>query len=203
MSIDLEAVKHTPTENFFGILTGCYLAALGIYFMKAGGVVTGGTAGIALLLTYVTSYNFGLLYFAISIPFIAIAIWKKGWKFSLKTLASIAVVGWFETLNRHFIGELHLNPYYASIGGNILCAIGLLALFRHSSSLGGVNIIALLAQERLGIRAGYAQLSMDALVMLLSLTSVSAMQVAISVIGVIVLNLSLATNHRPGRYQGF
>lgn len=203
MSIDLEAVKHTPTENFFGILTGCYLAALGIYFMKAGGVVTGGTAGIALLLTYATSYNFGLLYFAISIPFIAIAIWKKGWKFSLKTLASIAVVGWFETLNRHFIGELHLNPYYASIGGNILCAIGLLALFRHSSSLGGVNIIALLAQERLGIRAGYAQLSMDALVMLLSLTSVSAMQVAISVIGVIVLNLSLAMNHRPGRYQGF
>jgi len=199
----MEAVRHTPTENFFGILTGCYLAALGIYFMKAGGVVTGGTAGIALLLTYATSYNFGVIYFAISIPFITIAVWKKGWSFSLKTLASIAVVGWFEALNKHFLGDLQLNPYYAAIGGNILCAIGLLALFRHSSSLGGVNILALLAQERLGIRAGYAQLSMDSVVMLLSLTSVSAREVGISVIGVIVLNLSLAMNHRPGRYQGF
>ena len=136
-------------------------------------------------------------------PFIAIAVWKKGWTFSIRTLASIAVVGWFETLNKYFMGDLQLNPFYAAIGGNILCAIGLLALFRHSSSLGGVNILALLAQERLGMRAGYVQLSMDAVVMLLSLSSVSIEQVAISVIGVVVLNLSLAMNHRPGRYQGF
>ena len=199
----MEAVRHTSIENFFGILTGCYLAALGIYFMKAGGVVTGGTAGLALLITYATTYNFGVVYILISMPFIAIAVWKKGWTFSIRTLASIAVVGWFETLNKYFMGDLQLNPFYAAIGGNILCAIGLLALFRHSSSLGGVNILALLAQERLGMRAGYVQLSMDAVVMLLSLSSVSIEQVAISVIGVVVLNLSLAMNHRPGRYQGF
>lgn len=203
MRNSLVKVKHTPIENVFGILTGCYLAALGIYFMKAGGVVTGGTAGLALLITYAFAYNFGVIYIAISLPFIAVAIWKKGWAFSFRTLASIALVGWFENLNKYFIGDLQLNPFYAAIGGNILCAIGLLALFRHSSSLGGVNILALLAQERLGIRAGYAQLIMDSLVMLLSLTSVSAEQVAISVLGVVVLNLSLAMNHRPGRYQGF
>ena len=61
---------------------------------------------------------------------------------------------------------------------------------------------ALLAQERLGWRAGYVQLGFDVAVVLLALTVVPPAGVLLSAAGAVVLNTVLAMNHRPGRYLG-
>ena len=84
----------------------------------------------------------------------------------------------------------------------MLAGIGLLILFRHGSSLGGFSILALLAQERLGWRAGYVMMALDACVVVAALLVVPPLNVLISAAGVVVLNLVLAFNHRPGRYLG-
>ena len=78
----------------------------------------------------------------------------------------------------------------------------MLMLFRHHWSLGGLNTLALLAQERFGWRAGYVQLALDATIIAASLSIVSPPVVALSATGAVVLNLVLAFNHRPGRYLG-
>ena len=78
----------------------------------------------------------------------------------------------------------------------------MVVIFRHFSSLGGFNVIALLAQEKFGIRAGYVQLALDSLVLLVGLTSYSFNVVLISLIGAALLNISLAINHREDRYLG-
>ena len=78
----------------------------------------------------------------------------------------------------------------------------MLILFRHGSSLGGFNTLALLAQERYGWRAGYVQLALDATIVVASLSIVSPTMVALSALGAVVVNLVLAFNHRPGRYLG-
>ena len=75
-------------------------------------------------------------------------------------------------------------------------------LFRHKSSLGGFNILALIMQERFGIRAGYVQMSLDIIIVAASLTVVSPTAVLLSATGAVILNLVLAINHRPGRYTG-
>src|SRR5664280_1337097 len=77
-----------------------------------------------------------------------------------------------------------------------------LILFRHKSSLGGLNTVALLAQERFGWRAGYVQLALDGTIIVASLAIVAPAVVALSAAGAVVLNLVLALNHRPGRYLG-
>ena len=41
-------------------------------------------------------------------------------------------------------------------------SIPTLALFRHGASLGGIGIVALMLQDRLGWRAGWVQLAFDA-----------------------------------------
>lgn len=163
--------------------------------------VTGGTAGLALLLTYATPLNFSWLFLLVNVPFFALAIWKKGWSFTLKTVAAVAIVSGYALLHGPMLALSELNPLYGVPAGNILIGLGLLAIFRHGASLGGFNIVALVAQERLGLRAGYVQMSLDVVVILLALTVVAPLNVLYSALGAVLLNLVLALNHRPGRYR--
>lgn len=200
---DLDTVPHTIWDDVAGILTGTFVASLGIFLLKSSSVVTGGTAGLSLLLSYILDRPFGTLFLLVNLPFFALAAWKKGWNFTVRTALSVSLVSAFSHIHTEVFGGLSLSPLYAAIGGNLLAGVGLLILFRHKSSLGGFNIIALLAQERLGWRAGYVQLVLDALIVLSALSVVSPANVALSAAGAVVLNISLATNHRPGRYLGY
>ena len=74
------------------MLIGTFLASLGLYVLQQSEAVTGGTAGLALLLTYATPLNFSWLFLLVNVPFFALAVWKKGWSFTLKTVAAVAIV---------------------------------------------------------------------------------------------------------------
>ena len=80
--------------------------------------------------------------------------------------------------------------------------IGLLVLFRHRMSLGGIGILALYLQDRHGIRAGLFQLVVDGLILVAAFAVVAPTQVLLSVLGALAMNLIVAINHRPGRYIG-
>jgi len=58
----------------------------------------------------------------------------------------------------------------------------------------------LIAQKKLGWRAGHVQMAFDALIVSSALLTVPLDRVVMSIIAVLVLNLVIATNHRPGRY---
>ena len=200
--VDDGIVRHSVLEDVLGMVTGTFTVSLGLFLLKASGAVTGGTAGLALLLSYMGGLPFGLLFFAVNIPFFALAVWKKGWDFTLRTMAAVALVAGLSDLHPIALGTLTLDPLYAALGGNLLAGVGLLILFRHKASLGGFNILALILQERLGWRAGYIQMALDTTVVLAALTVVAPASVLLSAVGAVVLNLVVALNHRPGRYLG-
>ena len=83
-----------------------------------------------------------------------------------------------------------------------LIGTGLLMLFRHRASLGGVGVMALWLQEKKGWRAGKVQMAVDCAIVLASFAVVTPWMVVVSVIGALALNLVLAINHKPGRYTG-
>ncbi len=177
------------------------MAALGLYLLQEAEAVTGGTAGLALLLTYATPLSFGWLFVLVNLPFFLLALWKKGWKFTLKTLVSVAIVSVFSELNEYLLPIPEMNPVYGVVAGNLLLGVALLIVFRHGSSLGGFNILALIAQEQFHLRAGYVQMSLDLVVILLALTVMAPSGVVLSAAGAVVLNIVLAFNYRPGRYR--
>lgn len=195
-------VRHSALEDVLGIVTGTFTVSLGLFLLKTSGAVTGGTAGLALLLSYVGGLSFGALFFAVNVPFFALAVWKKGWDFTLRTVTAVALVSGLSALHPIALGSLTVDPLYAALGGNLLAGVGLLILFRHKASLGGFNILALLLQERLNWRAGYVQMVLDTAVVLAALTVVAPASVLLSAVGAVLLNLVLALNHRPGRYLG-
>ncbi|GGE67238.1 membrane protein [Nesterenkonia cremea] len=194
-------IPHSPPEDVLGVLTGTFLAALGLYLLQEAEAVTGGTAGLALLLTYATPLSFGWLFVLVNLPFFLLALWKKGWRFTLKTLVSVSIVSVFSEMNEFLLPIPDINPIYGIVAGNLLLGVALLIVFRHGSSLGGFNVLALIAQEQFHLRAGYVQMSLDLVVILLALTVMAPSGVVLSAAGAVVLNIVLAFNHRPGRYR--
>ena len=94
-----------------------------------------------------------------------------------------------------------LSPPFTAVMGGLLMGAGMLMLFRHRASLGGFNVLVLYLQERFGWRAGRLQMVFDCAIVLGSLALVDWQHVALSVLGAVVLNQTLATNHRAGRYM--
>lgn len=77
---------------------------------------------------------------------------------------------------------------------------GLIMLFRHRASLGGLNVLVLWLQETRGWRAGYLQAGLDAAILLAALPLVPLDRIGLSLLGMAAVNAALAINHRPGRY---
>lgn len=197
-----KGTTHSIAEDILGILTGTFVASLGLYLLQSSGAVTGGTAGIALLIDYATGLPFWLIFALVNLPFALLAIWKKGWDFTIRTAISIAAVSAFSVVHATLFQIGDLQPIYGTIAGNLLAGVGLLILFRHRASLGGINIIALILQERTGFRAGWTQLIIDLGIILSALLVIPPLAVLLSAGGAVVLNMVLALNHRPGRYIG-
>jgi len=193
---------HRLYEDVVAGLTGTLVVALGIAFLSKATLLTGGTAGLALLLQYASGLEFGPLFLVVNLPFYALSILRMGWKLTIRTFVAVLLVSYLTKLTSVWIGIAYLEPIYAAVVGGILIGLGLLILFRHRTSLGGVNILALYAQERYGLRAGYVQLAVDGLILLASLFVISMEQFALSLLATMMINLVIATNHKPGRYMG-
>ena len=197
-----DALRHTPVEDTLAFASAIALVALGIALFENQRLITGGTAGLALLLSYRLSIGFGAAFVLVNLPFFVLAVARMGWRFTLKTVVAVSLLAAATELQRPLLVLGAVNPVYAAATGGLLIGIGLLILFRHRGSLGGFNVLALYLQERLGWRAGWVQLGLDGGVVLLSATTIPPAILAISLLGALTLNLTLAINHRPGRYVG-
>jgi len=195
------ASRHRPHEDVQAIVTGTLFVALGVVLFRQAGLLTGGTAGIAFLLHYATGWNFSLVFFAINLPFYWLAWRRMGRAFTLKTLAAVSLLSFFAEALPHWLGIANLATPFAAAMGGLLAGAGMLMLFRHRASLGGFNVLVLYLQETRGWRAGHLQMGLDCAIVLTALAFVPWSQIAWSVAGAVALNLTLAVNHRPGRYM--
>ena len=195
--------RHKLHEDIFAMLIGTMLVSLGIVFYAQVTLTTGSTAGLALLLQYVTGIPFGWLFFAINLPFYVLAVLRMGWPFAIKTFACVGLVSYFTAHIPDWLNISTIHPLFAALVGGGLMGLGILSLFRHKASVGGINILALYLQENFGVRAGYFQLGIDAIILVAAFFVLPFDRVIYSILGALVLNMIIATNHKPGRYVGF
>ncbi|SBS35795.1 hypothetical protein MSP8886_03485 [Marinomonas spartinae] len=194
--------RHTRLEDALAVLIGTLIIALGVSLFSQAGLLTGSTAGIAFLLSYTTSLNFGEAFFLINIPFYLIAIRHIGWEFTLKTFASVFCLSFFSDVTPRLVSFASVQPVYVAVIGGFLMGVGFLMLFRHDASLGGINILSRFLADKYGWSIGKFQMLVDLIILSSSLFIVDMSLVAISVIGSVALNMIIAVNHKPGRYLG-
>jgi uncharacterized membrane-anchored protein YitT (DUF2179 family) len=177
--------RHSMLEDAQGVLAGSMLVSLGVTLLSAAGLLTGGTVGLAFLAHYSTGFSFGAVFFLVNLPFYYLAFCRLGLAFTVKTFCAIAMTA--------------LLSEYMLFGG-LTVAAGMLALFRHRTSLGGFGILALYLQDRFGWRAGLVQLAFDGMVLACSFFVATPFVIICSILGALVMNLTLAINHRNDRY---
>jgi uncharacterized membrane-anchored protein YitT (DUF2179 family) len=194
------APRHSLFDDAQGLLTGTLFVALALVLFREAGLVTGGTAGLAFIAHYALGVPFGVAFFVINVPFYALAWRRMGGRFTLKTFAAVALLSALAEAVPRWVVLQSVQPGFAALGGGLLMGAGLLILFRHRASLGGLNVLVLWLQETRGWRAGKVQMGLDALILLCAAPWIGAAALAWSVLAAVALNFALAVNHKPGRY---
>ena len=195
-------LEHKWYEDVFAILLGTLFIGMGITVFSDALLLTGGVAGMSLILSYVAPMSFGTFFFILNIPFYLLAVLRMGWEFTLKTIIAVTLVSMFPMFVGNWIEIDTLNPLFAAILGGMLIGMGMIALFRHGAGIGGVSILAHFLQEKGIMRAGWVLLSIDAVILLAAAFVLPLSNLIYSVVGAVVLNLLVGINHRPGRYFG-
>lgn len=196
------ADRHSPFEDAQGLAAGALLCAFGLLILTSAGLMTGQTAGLAVLIAYATDWPFAAVFFVLNLPFYGLALWRMGARFTLKTFAAVAGLSLLAATLPGLVGFDRLHPGAAAALFGVVTGAGLLAIFRHGASLGGVGIVALIAQERLGWQAGWVQLGFDAVLFALAFLLIEPDLVLWSLLGAVVVNAILGINHRRDRYIG-
>ncbi len=192
--------RHTALDDAQGLAYGTVMAAFGIVILTHLGLVTGQTAGLAVLISYATGWGFGPVFFAVNLPFYWFGYRRMGAAFVVKTFIAVAGLSVLAAVLPQYVRFDSLNPLVGAVLFGFLSGSALLALFRHGASLGGVGIMALYLQDKTGFRAGWTQIGFDLVVFSLALFLRDAKVVAISALGALVINLVIAMNHRRDRY---
>ncbi|GAB6261673.1 YitT family protein [Photobacterium sp. R1] len=192
---------HSRKENLIAILTGTFIVAQGVFFLQQANLLTGGTTGLALLMTHFTDFSFGQLYFVANIPFYIMAWFRMNRSFALTSVCCGALVSVITDNLHHVVAISQFDPVYCAVIGGLLMGLGMLILFRHNTSLGGFNVLVLYLQEKFGISAGKLQMGIDICILICSYFLMTPTILLLSLLGAVMLNLVLAMNHKPGRYH--
>lgn len=194
------ADRHSLFEDAQGILVGATLVALSIQVLAASNLMTGQIAGLSLIGSYVGGWPFGAIFFVLNLPFYLIG-WKRiGLTFTLKTFGAVAVLSIMSELLGRALTIDAIHPALSAALGGVLAGVGLIVLFRHGATLGGVGIVALWLQDTRGIQAGNTQLVFDLFVFALAFAVLPPEVVLWSLLGAVILNLIITVNHRRDRY---
>lgn len=159
-------------KNYAYILIASIILAIGIVgFFSPNKIITGGTAGLALLLHYITPLTIGTLIAAVNLPLVLIG-WKYlGKMFAVRTIITILIISlaidFFDKviMLKPFVLEMPL----ASIFGGIFIGVGLALVIKGNSSAGGSTIIARIVASKSEIKPGTVILVIDSLIILSSL----------------------------------
>ena len=195
--------RHTPVEDVHALLIGSSFIAVGLTLLKAAGLVTGGVAGVALIVSYLTHWPVGVLFFLLNIPFYVLAHRTLGWVFTGKTLVTNLLLAGLALAMPFWLKITTVDPLFASVFGGTIIGMGILALARHKSSVGGIGVLALWLHEKRGISAGKVQMVSDCVVVAAAFTVISWDKLLLSILSAVALSVVIIANHKPGRYEGY
>ena len=162
-------------------------------FIMPNQVVSGGLAGVALLLNYATGINVSSTIFVVNAILLVLAFMPLGQKFVINTIIGAGML----TLGVK-LGEMYLKPYFlanppvhdpfiAIVLGGIFMVVALVLVYSVNGSTGGVDIIGFLVTKYFKIRISRILLYVDVLIVLSSIFVLKGYTAEKMVLGLILL----------------
>ncbi|MFT2112040.1 YitT family protein [Marinomonas sp. 2405UD68-3] len=184
------------THIWLSILEGCLLAALGLHILNSAGYLISGTAGLSFLALQFFDFTFGQTFFLLNLPFYILAWQSLGWRFTLRTFLSVSLLSGLSELLRLYV-TIEMNPILSSTFGGMLVGFGLIILFRHNASLGGLNILAVCLERKFNIHSGKTTLAADLVVLVLAVSVLDGSSLAFSFLAFLMLSSIIGRYHKP------
>ncbi len=166
-------------KDYALISVGVILYAIGVtVFMLPYSLTTGGVAGIASIVYYVTGVEVQVTYVVINIILLIIAIKELGIRFCMKTIYAVFFMTFMLWLFQRIIevpdsaheGTMMLpkligdESFMACVLGAILCGSGVALCFENNGSTGGTDIIAAIVNKHRNMSLGSVIMACDVVI---------------------------------------
>lgn len=159
-------------KNYLFIIIGSIFLSLSVVgFFAPNELITGGSAGLALLVHYMTNLTIGTIIVLINLPLILIGIKYLGKMFAVRTIFTIILISVFIDFLTQIV---HVKPFViddalGAIFGGIFVGIGLAFTIKGNSTAGGSTILARIISSKTEIKPGQVILVIDFLIIFSSL----------------------------------
>ncbi len=193
-------LKEFYWKDYATITIGLILYAVGLIgFIKPGGIVTGGLAGVALLVEYASNIPLQYTYFLVNCALLFVALKVLGVKFLIKTIYGVIVLTTLLTLCQMFIKEpiIKEEPLLSGVIGAMMCGAGIGLVFSCNGSTGGTDIVVALINKYKNIAFGRGMLLCDFFIICCSYLVFEDYQKIISgliVMGVMTYSIDMVIN---------
>ncbi|MFC0470234.1 YitT family protein [Halalkalibacter kiskunsagensis] len=147
----------------FLVLVGLFLTSLGLKFLAVHDLTFGGTAGLATILTFVSTWSWGVLFFLVNLPFFWMSFKKLGKWFTISSFMSIIGIS-FVRDGLDFIPFFSVPLWLATILAGLCIGFGVTLVLNNGSSLGGIHILALYLDQKWKINRGMSIFVCDLLI---------------------------------------
>ncbi len=160
-------LKKFYWKDYIMIVLGTLIYSVGItQFIMPHKFVTGGLAGIGVLLNYAFALPVSLTILLINVVLIVIAWRILGSQFLAKTIFGVIFlslfIGLFEALNLGVV--MQDEPLIAGMIGAIMCGSGIGLVFSVNGSTGGTDVIIMIVNKYRNFTPGRTMLIIDVLI---------------------------------------
>lgn len=152
--------QHRPMTKrhlifkYIALIIGATFAAAAIeLFLVQNSIIDGGIIGIALLLSKMTTINFGILVFILNIPFLIFGYKYIGKNFFFSSLFSIILLAVIEPSLEVF-DPVTTDPLLATVFGGILLGVGVGTVIRYGGALDGTEILSIMLTKKVPFSVG-------------------------------------------------
>jgi uncharacterized membrane-anchored protein YitT (DUF2179 family) len=176
------------------VLLGLFLTSLGLKFLAMHELTFGGTAGLATVLTFVSSWSWGVLFFLVNLPFFLMSLKKLGKWFTISSFMSIIGISFVRDGLEH-IPFISVPMWFTTILAGLCIGFGVTLVLNNGSSLGGIHILALYLDQKWEINRGISIFVCDLLIIVLAGVLVGWKNALLSVFVIVVASTII------GRYK--
>lgn len=172
----MSSKNHAVVKDYLIITLGLFIYLFSYFgFIYSHEITSGGLAGISSVISWGLNIPFSIPYNIINFTLLAIALKVLGWRFSVKTIYSVLVLGIStSSIEKYILPSLRdslplqHDPALAMILGSILIGVSLGMVFSVNGSTGGTDIVATIINKYRQVSIGRALIYIDAVTLFAS-----------------------------------
>jgi len=184
-----KTTKELSLDLIYVILGNFILAVSSTYFVLPFNILTGGVAGVAVVVTELTNIDSILVINVLTVVLFILGAFMLGKEFAYKTMLSAIIYPLCMYILSFFPIALDIDILLASIYTGVLIGLGVGIVFRTGASTGGMDIPPLIVNKYTNIKLSPLLLITDGLTVLLGLIAFGLEKSLIGLISVYIFSM--------------